>query len=79
MITILIPITFGWWLFVPMSILYIYLAKLPYELVVAGAILDSVYYFGENFMVKNQFTLFAVFLILVALFLKDKVNWKEVI
>lgn len=63
----------------PFAIFFVYLAKLPYEVIIAGAILDSVYYFGENLLVSNQLTLFATLLILVALFLKDKIHWQEVI
>ena len=76
---ILLPVIFSWWLFVPMAILFVYLAKVPYELVVAGAILDAVYYFGESFWWQNQLTLFSLILIFLALFFRNKIHWQSVI
>lgn len=79
LITILLPIMFGWWLFLPLTIISIYLTKLPYEIIIAGIILDSLYYFGDNFFYNNQLALFAILLISVALFLNDKVYWNRLI
>lgn len=73
------PAIFGWWLFVPLAVLFIYLAKAPYELIIAGAILDSIYYFGQNIFMNNLLTLFSVGLILVALFLDSKIHWRAII
>ena len=75
----LVPILFGWWLFVPMAILFVYLAKVPYEVIVVGNILDAVYYFGDGFLVKYQLTIFALVLILVALFLNNRIHWSKTI
>ena len=74
-----IPILFGWWLFIPLGVLFIYLAKVPYEIIVVAGILDSVYYFGDGLISKNRLLIFALVLILVALFLKDRVHWQKVI
>lgn len=71
------PIIFGWWLFIPLAMLLVYLAKLPYEVILAGAILDTVYYFGDNFLSRHQLTFFAILLLMVALFLSDKVDWNK--
>ena len=42
---IIIPVLFSWWLFIPLVLLAVYLIKLPYEIIIAGFILDLVYYF----------------------------------
>lgn len=70
---------FGWWLFIPMAILCVYLAKLPYEIMVAGSILDSVFYFGNGMIVKHQLVIFASLLIIIALFLNNKIHWTKTI
>jgi len=73
---IMLPVIFGWWLFVPLAILYVYLAKLPYEIIVAGAILDSVYYFGTGIF-AFRLTIISIILIVVAFFLNDKIHWPK--
>lgn len=77
LINIALPIIFGWWLFIPLSIISVYLIKLPYEIIFIGAMLDSVYYFGDGFLLKNQLTLFSTLLIIGALFLSDKIDWNK--
>jgi membrane protein YdbS with pleckstrin-like domain len=74
---ILLPIIFGWWLFLPLILISIYLIKLPYEIILAAAILDSLYYFGDSFWSNYKLTLVAFFAILVALFLSDRLNWQR--
>jgi len=73
---IILSTVFGWWLFVPLAILYVYLAKLPYELVVAGAILDATYYFGTGIF-AYRLTIVSALLIVVALYLNDKIHWQK--
>lgn len=73
----LAPIVFGWWLFFPIAILLVYLIKLPYEIILAGVMLDSVYYFGDSFLARFKLTLFAFIIILVALFLSEKIDWHK--
>lgn len=75
--SILLPIIFGWWLFLPLILISIYLIKLSYEIILAAAILDSFYYFGDNFWYSHRLTLAAFFAILIALFLSDKLNWQR--
>lgn len=77
LVIIIVPVVFGWWLFVPLALLSVYLAKLPYEIILAGAILDTVYYFGDDFLLKHQFTLFATVLIIGALFLSNRIHWDK--
>lgn len=77
LISIIVPVIFGWWLFIPLTILAVYLAKLPYEIILAGAILDTVYYFGDSFLFEYQLTIFATLLIILALFLGDKIHWDK--
>lgn len=75
---ILIPVIFSWWLFVPMALLLVYLAKLPYEVIIAGIILDSLYYFGDGFMAKHLLTLFSLILIILAFLLSKRIHWRKV-
>jgi len=75
---IILPAILGWWLFIPLAILAVYLAKLPYEIIIAGLILDLVYYFGDGFIAKYFFTLFSLLLIVLALFLNSRIYWRRV-
>lgn len=74
-----IPTIFSWWLFIPMALLYVYLAKLPYEMIVAGAMLDIAYYFGDGFFISHSLAIFSFILILIALFLNERIHWRNVI
>jgi hypothetical protein len=76
---IIIPVIFSWWLFIPMALLYVYLAKLPYEIILAGIILDSVYYFGESFWAKHILIIFSLLLVAIAFFLSKKIHWRKII
>jgi hypothetical protein len=76
---IIIPVIFSWWLFIPMALLYVYLAKLPYELILAGFLLDLVYYFGDGFLFQYPLTLFSLLLLIIALFLSKRIHWNKVI
>jgi hypothetical protein len=62
-----------------MALLFVYLAKLPYEMIVAGFLLDVFYYFGNGFFVRYPLTIFSFVLIILALFLDKKVHWSQVI
>jgi len=77
--TIIIPVVFSWWLFIPMALFFVYLAKLPYELILAGFILDLVYYFGDGFWAKHLLTTFSLLLIMTALFLSKGIHWRKII
>jgi hypothetical protein len=76
---IIIPIIFSWWLFVPLALLYVYLAKLPYELIAAGFILDCAYYFGGSFLWKYPLTALSLLLLIIAFFLSKRIHWNKVI
>lgn len=76
---IIVPIIFSWWLFIPMALLFVYLAKLPYEIILAGFLLDLVYYFGDGFMTKHLLTIFSLILIILAFFLSKRIHWRKVI
>jgi hypothetical protein len=76
---IILPVIFSWWLFIPMALLYVYLAQLPYEIIVAGFILDSVYYFGNGFFARYALTIFSLVLIAIAFFLSKKIHWPKII
>lgn len=62
-----------------MALLFVYLAKLPYEVMLAGFILDSVYYFGDSFWMKHLLFIFSLILIIIALFLNKKIHWNKII
>ncbi len=73
--TLILPIIFGWWLFVPLAIIYIYLARVAYEIIIIGIILDSLYYFNGVF--SHSFLIFSIILIMIALFLEGRIDWKK--
>jgi len=75
LIAIIIPVVFSWWLFIPLALLFVFLAKIPYEIILIGFLLDSVYYFGESFWFQYPLTIFSIILIAVACFLNGKINW----
>lgn len=75
--TLILPVIFGWWLFIPMAIVLVFLAKIPYEIIFVGMVFDSLYYFGEGFLRSYQLTIFSVTLILIALFLDRKISWQK--
>jgi hypothetical protein len=76
---IFIPVIFSWWLFIPMALLSVYLAKLPYEIILAGFILDLVYYFGDGFLAQHLLTIFSLALIILAFFLSKRIYWRKII
>lgn len=61
-----------------MALLAVYLIKLPYEIILAGFILDIVYYFGDGFLAKHLLTIFSLILIVLAFFLSKKIHWRKV-
>lgn len=77
--SIIIPAVISWWLFIPLSLLAVYLIKLPYEIILAAVILDSVYYFGEGIWLSHPLSIFALSLIAAALFLNDRMHWNKII
>jgi hypothetical protein len=74
-----LPIIFGWWLFIPMALIFVYLIKLPYEIMFVAVLFDATYYFGEGFLIEHWLTLFSLVLIVVALFLDSKIHWQRII
>ena len=74
---IVLTLVFGWWIFFPLALIYVYLAKLPYEIIIFAALLDNIYYFGDGFFRDNMFSLFSILLILVAFFLGVRINWQR--
>jgi hypothetical protein len=75
---ICIPVFFSWWLFIPMALLAVYLVKLPYEIILAGFVLDLVYYFGDGFFAKHFLALFSLLVIGLAWFLNKKIHWRKI-
>lgn len=75
----IIPVIFGWWIFLPLSVLLVYLAVLPYEIILAAMVLDSLYYFGSGFLYKYPMTIFALGLLFIALFLNTRIHWRKLV
>lgn len=73
----IIPAIFSWWLFVPIALVYVYLAKFPYEIILAGLMLDTLYYFGEGFIWRHPLALSASALIVLAFFVDKAVRWQK--
>ena len=76
---LILPVVFGWWLFFPLALLYVYLAKLPYEIIFVAVILDSLYHFGSSLFSNQIFLIFSLLLLLVAFFLSRHIYWRKVI
>jgi hypothetical protein len=72
---ILLTPIFGWWLFVVLALLYVYLVKLPYEIIPIGFLFDNFYYFGSGAFDGHPLTIFTFVLMMIALFLEDKIDW----
>lgn len=79
LVLIFIPVIFSWWLFIPLALLSVYLTKLPFEIILAGFLLDMLYYFGEGFWRGHFLTLFSLLLILLAFVLSQRIHWRKVI
>jgi hypothetical protein len=75
--TIIVPLIFSWWLFLPLAILSVYLSVIPYEIIFAAIILDSFYYFGSGWPLKFPLTIFSVVLLIVAFLLSSRVEWRK--
>ncbi len=73
-----IPIMFGWWLFFPLLILYIYLAIVPVEVFFVAIFLDRIYYLGEGIW-AHLFLITAFLCLSASFFLKDKLIWNKLI
>lgn len=76
---IAIPTIFSWWLFIPMALLAVYLIRLPYEIIIAGFIFDSIYYFGSGWLAEYPLTVFSFLLVVTATFLSKKIYWRKII
>jgi hypothetical protein len=74
---ILIPIVFGWWLFIPLALLYVYAVKKPFELILSGFLLDTVYYFGNGFFRDHALVIFSLILVALVLFLDSRIYWRK--
>jgi len=70
---------FSWWLFIPLTMVYVYLAKLPYEIVLAGFLLDINYYFAPGIFWGHPLTFISILFICVAWYLDKKIIWRKVI
>lgn len=62
-----------------MALLLVYLAKMPFELIFAGILSDSIYYFGEGFWLQNRFAVLAFMVVILSLVLDSRIHWHKVI
>jgi len=76
---IVVPVIFGWWFFIPAALLFSYFARSPYEIIIAGLVLDLVYYFGDGFMARHPLALFSLLLVASVLFLDSRIHWHKII
>lgn len=74
-----LTVVFGWWSFLLFVLIYIYLVKIPYEVIFVGYILDSIYFFGDNFFLSYKLTIYSLICILLSVYIKDKIEWNEVV
>jgi hypothetical protein len=74
-----VPAVFGWWMFILMSVLLVYLAKFPFEIIFASIILDAVYYYGDSLLAGNRLLIFSIILLFMAWFLDKKIHWSKII
>lgn len=79
LLILFLTVFLGWWLYIPLALLYAYLSKTPYELLLMGFMLDYLYYFGDGFVASNRLAVFSLVVVLVSVFLSDKLEWKKVI
>lgn len=78
-LVIALSVMFGWWIFLPLAILIVYMAVLPYEIILAGIILDSVYYFGDGFLYRYPLTAFSIILVFLAFILSKRIHWRKLV
>lgn len=76
---LLLPIVFGWWLFPVIAVIFVFITKNPVEALIVGIILDSVYYFGSNFLLGNWILVFVILLYIIDYILSDIVVWKKLL
>lgn len=77
--SLILPLIFGWWLFIPICLVSVYLIKFPYEIIFVGFILDFMYYFGVGFWYENALLIFSFVVLVLASILNRKINWKKTI
>lgn len=69
-----VPIAFGWWLFLPLFLLYLYLAHARIEVLVVAVALDRVYYFGSGFW-SFRLSIICLICLLIAFFVEGRLRW----
>ncbi len=74
-----LPLVFGWWMFIFLSLLFVVIANKTYELVVVGSLLDSVYYFGPSIWQSHMLLIVGFFCTALSLLLEREVNWRKLL
>ncbi len=77
LVIVMIPIMFGWWLFIPLVFIFAYFVNSPYEIIFAGVLLDMAYYLGDGFIHRHLFFVFSVCLVVLVMFISDRVYWRR--
>jgi|GEM_PF-1369402 hypothetical protein len=74
---VVIPIMFGWWLFFPLAFIFACFVNSPYEIIFVGVLLDMVYYLGDGFIHTYLFLIFSICLVMLVMFMSDKIYWRR--
>jgi hypothetical protein len=77
LIILFAPVIFGWWIFFPLALLSVIITKIPYEIILAGAILDLFFYFGDGLFRQNILFVYSVALLAASVFVEKKFVWKK--
>ena len=72
-ISILLPVFFAWWLFFPLSIIFIFYYDKPKAVLIAGFVLD-LFYFSGGAGVRNYplLTIFSLVLLVLSALFRDR-------
>lgn len=74
---IILSALFVWWLFIPLAVVYAIKVKNAFEILLAGALFDSVYYFSPNPWFSHNFLVISLVILIVIIFLGRDINWKR--
>lgn len=74
---LILPIIFGPWVFIVLALFFVYIVKNPAEVLFVGIILNSLYYFGDNFLLDNWILLFVAVIYFVDFLLNERIVWRK--
>ncbi len=74
---IILSALFFWWLFLPLALIYVVKVNNPFEILLAGAIFDSVYFYSSDPWLAHNFLIFSVVVLIAIMVLGSNINWKK--